>query len=275
LAEDAEGLPVRIGEALVAAIRHEFPRIERVRAHLIFDPEQLASMAGQVRRARAARLEEIASTTEETVEQFTTCVGCSPFAPDHVCILTPERSPQCGRAYEMIKTGALYGYDDTSNIHHRALHAEINSFGTCARGEALDPAAGEWSGVNEAAARLTGGRTRRIQLHSLEQAPHTGCGCFRLVMFKTDVPRPGIGIMDRGYKGRAPDGRTWVDLHYALAGKQTAGIAGASAGYLGSGKFLAAHGGWDAVVWVSDKIAAIAGDRLPENVSVGQETAED
>ena len=180
-----------------------------------------------------------------------------------------ERPPQCSRVYEMIKTGALYSYDDMTNIHHRVLHSGINSFGTCPKGEAIDPVAGEWTGVNEAVSRLTGGRVRRVQIHSLDEAPHTGCSCFQMVMFKTDKPRPGIGIMNRGYKGQAPDGRTWGDLHYALTGKQAPGLAGASPGYLVSPKFLAAHGGWEGVVWVSPKIAGIASAQLHPGVEFG------
>ena len=122
----------------------------------------------------------------------------------------------------MIKTGALYGYDDVTNIHHSALHREINSFRVVEKGRCLDPVHGEWEGLNASAAQLSRGRTTRIRLHSLERFPHTGCGCFRMIMFKTDLPRPGIGIMNSGYGGRAPDGRTWRDLHYALGGKQTA-----------------------------------------------------
>jgi len=272
LAEGTGLAPERIGETLIAGIRHEFPKIEKIRAEVIFDQERLESTAEEVRTELASRRAEIEAATEESVEEFATCVGCSPFAPDHVCILTPERPPQCNRSYQTIKTGALYGYDDMSSIHHRVLHSGINSFGTCPKGAAIDPVAGEWSGVNAAAAGLSGRRTTRIQLHSLEEAPTTGCGCFQLVMFKTDKPRPGVGVMQRGYKGRAPDGRTWEDLHYALAGKQTPGIAGAAPGYLRSAKFLAAHGGWQSVVWVSPKIAAFMDEDLPEGVEVGPET---
>lgn len=38
---------------------------------------------------------------------------------------------------------------DMSNIRHRVLHSDINSYGMCLKGEAIDPVAGEWSGVNE------------------------------------------------------------------------------------------------------------------------------
>jgi len=222
-----------------------------------------------VRGERVERSAAIAAATEEDMDSFGVCVGCSPFAPDHVCVLTPERPPQCNRSFQMIKAGALYGYDDMSSIHHRVLHAEVNSFGMAPKGEAVDGVAGEWSGINEAASRLTGGRTNRIQLHSLEEAPTTGCGCFQMVLFQMEA---GIGIMQRGFKGKAPDGRTWEDLHYALAGKQTPGVAGGAPGYLKSEKFLAAHGGWESVVWVSPKIAESMGEALPESMAVGTDT---
>ena len=265
---DAAAMPQRIGETLIAAIRNEFPKIERLRAEVIFDRDRLCELVEPVCAERAARAQEIASATEESIDTFATCVGCSPFAPDHACVLTPERPPQCNRRYETIRTGALYSFDDMSNIHHRVLHAGINSFGICQKGEAIDPVAGEWSGVNEAVSRLTGERTGRVQLHSLDEVPHTGCSCFQLIMFLTDQPRPGVGVMRRGYAGRAPDGRTWSDLHYALTGKQAPGLAGASPAYLVSEKFLAAHGGWEGVVWVSPRIAAFMGDRLPETLRV-------
>ena len=89
-------------------------------------------------------------------------------------------------------------------------------------------------------------------------------------MFKTEVPRQGIALMDRQYEGRAPDGRSWKDVHYALTGKQTPGVAGAAPNNLTSPKFLLAHGGWASVVWVSPKIAAIMGDKLPAHVTVGE-----
>jgi acetyl-CoA decarbonylase/synthase complex subunit beta len=90
-----------------------------------------------------------------------------------------------------------------------------------------------------------------------------------MILFRTDRPRAGIGIMERGYAGSCPDGRTWKDLHYALAGKQVPGVTGAAPGYLQSAKFLQADGGWDAVVWVSPKVAAIMGERLPPGIAIG------
>ena len=269
LRRDAIVEPRQIGEVLMTALRREFPRAAKATVELIFDKAALAGLAGTVEAEKTEREREIQCMTEESSAYLYSCVGCSPFAPDHVCIVTPERPPQCGRPYEKIKTGAHYGYDDMSNIHHSHLHRTVNSFGIIEKGRLLDARRGVWEGVNAAASALSHGRTTRIELHCLDTHPTTGCGCFNLIMFKTDKPRPGIGVMDNRYEGRSPDGRSWGDLHYSLAGKQTPGVSGASPGYLSSKKFLAAHGGWKSVVWVSPRIATIVGDKLPKGIAIG------
>ncbi len=262
--------PARIGEVLIAAIRREWPKLSKVRVQVIFDTKRLEALVAIVRQGKLVRQQEINDTTEESMDRMYACVGCSPFAPDHMCVATPQRPPQCNRPFEMIKTGAQYAYDDMTNIHHSQLHRDINSFRVVEKGKLLDELRGEWEGVNAAAAELTGGRTTRIQLHCIDEFPHTGCGCFRLILFKTELPKPGIGIMDSAYEGAAPDGRRWADLHYALAGKQAPGMAGACPAYLSSGKFLQAHKGWSSVVWISPKIAAMLGSRPPKGIMVGE-----
>jgi len=258
----------RIGEVLAAAVTHEFPKLTKVRVEIELAPARLADAAGQVRDEKARRREEIDSATEESIADFCACVGCSPFCPDHMCVLTPQRPPQCGRPFEMIKPGALYAWDDMSHIHHSSLHRDHNSFLVIDKGRCIDSLRGEWSGVNEAISNFTHGRTTRVQLHAVGEFPHTGCGCFRLIIFRTSVPREGFGVMSAGWEGKAPDGRSWKDLHYALGGKQGPGHAGAAPTYLRSSKFIQAHGGWDAVVWVDSKVAAIMGDELPAGVQV-------
>ncbi len=268
-AAGADVQPEKIGEVLLAAVRHYFPRITRARVEIIFDETELSALKPEIDAQIEARSGEVASATEETVEHFYSCVGCSQFAPDHVCIVTPERQPMCGRAYELIKTGALYGYDDMSNIHHSAMYRELNSFGVFEKGECLDSACGEWSGANLQIAGLSQGRTDRVFLHSIDDFPHTGCGCFGLIIFRMAQPKGGIGIMARGEESRTPDGRTWEDLYYNQTGKQTPGSTGATTAYLRSRKFLQGHGGWKSVTWVSSKVAEMMGSDLPDHVEVG------
>lgn len=265
--------PARIGEALIAAIRHEWPKLAKVHVQIIFDVQHLATLVAIVRQQKLARHQEIDAATEESMDHMVTCVGCSPFAPDHMCVVTPQRPPQCNRPFEMIKTGSLYAYDDMTNIHHSQLHSNLNSFRLVEKGQCLDALRGEWEGVNAAAAEMTQGRTTRVQLHCIDEFPHTGCGCFRLILFKTQLPKPGIGIMDAAYEGVAPDGRRWQDLHYSLAGKQTPGMAGGCPAYLSSEKFLQAHGGWSSIVWISPKIVGMLRTKPPKGIMVGEATA--
>jgi len=168
----------------------------------------------------------------------------------------------------LVRYAFVYGYDDMSNIHHSKLHRDINSFLALEKGECIDPVRGEWTGINARAREMTDGRTTRIELHALGETPTTGCGCFGLILFKTDRPRPGIGIMHRGWAGRTPDGRTWADLHYALGGKQASGLSGCTWQYLKSPCFLQGERGWANVVWVTAKVAESMGELLPEGIAV-------
>ena len=264
--------PRLIGEVLLGAVGKDFPKLAgAAKVEVVFDAEKLAQLAPAVRAEKLARRRLIDSATEETVDWFIGCTGCSPFAPDHVCIITPQRLTQCGRPIGLLKTNALYSYDDMSNIHHSKLQAGVNSFVVIDKGRCLDAVRGEWSGADAHIERMTQGRTKRVHLHCLDEFPHTGCGCFRLILFKTAHPRAGVGVMDRGYGGVCADGRAWKDLYYELAGKQTPGVTGAGPEYLLSPKFLQAHGGWGRVVWVSPRVAEFMGDKLPAGVEVGQE----
>ena len=127
MAEQTDLTPERVGEVLLAAVRRNWPKLDRVRAAVCFDPEQLRRRAPVVRGEKAARGREILAATEENADRFYQCVGCSPFAPDHVCCLTPERPPQCGRPFEMIKTGALYGYDALGSSDYRAQFRSLHA----------------------------------------------------------------------------------------------------------------------------------------------------
>ena len=75
--------------------------------------------------------------------------------------------------------------------------------------------------------------------------------------------------MDYSFKGKAPDGRNWRDLHYAIAGKQVPGMVAASFAYLSSPKFLQADGGWKNIIWISPKVAERVKNFKTEDIIVG------
>lgn len=43
-----------------------------------------------------ARDDRLASLTDESVDEFYTCILCQSFAPSHCCVVTPERLGLCG-----------------------------------------------------------------------------------------------------------------------------------------------------------------------------------
>jgi len=71
-----------------------------------------------------------------------------------------------------------------TNVHHKPLHLDMNLYGVLEKGELLDSVKGEWSGVNQNAIENTKDRTSRVFLHSLDDFPHTGCSCFRLIILE-------------------------------------------------------------------------------------------
>ncbi|MBI2829674.1 MAG: acetyl-CoA decarbonylase/synthase complex subunit beta, partial [Chloroflexi bacterium] len=121
------------------------------------------------------------------------------------------------------------------------------------KGRCLDTERGEYEGANLAVQRLTEGRTHRIRLHSIFDYPHTACSCFQGMAFY--IPEvDGIGLLDKGYKGVTPDGRTWIEIQNAASGKQSSGFVGLGREYLKSRKFLQGDGGWKRVVWMPQKL---------------------
>ncbi len=265
---DLDKIPGKIGEVLLYSLRHHFPKIKNIEVNIILDNEKLIQLQPGIQAKRMEYQKHIKSTTEETMERFYKCNSCSGFAPNHICIITPERLPQCGKSFGQIKAGALYEFDDMTNVHHNPLHLNMNLYGVVEKGELLDPVKGEWAGVNLYAAENTNGRTSRIFLHSIDDYPHTSCSCFRVIIFRMNK---GIGIIDYSFKGQAPDGRNWRDLHYQVGGKQVSGIVTSSFDYLFSPKFLTANGGWRDVIWVSPRVAEKCQQFLHDRIQVGIE----
>ena len=68
---------------------------------------------------------------------FYSCALCQSYAPNHICIITPERLGLCG-AYNWLDGKAAY---------------EINPHGgnqpVQARATSIDPVLGQWKGVND------------------------------------------------------------------------------------------------------------------------------
>jgi acetyl-CoA synthase len=191
--------------------------------------------------AYAERNERIATLTDESVDTFYSCLLCQSFAPNHVCVVNPERVGLCG-AYNWLDCKASF---------------EINPTGPnqpVPKGLCLDPVKGEFSGPNEYIQQHSNQTVEKVTFYSCIESPMTSCGCFECIMVL--VPEAnGYMIVSREDPSMTPCGLTFSTLAgTAGGGMQTPGMMGMGKYYLTSKKFISADGGMKRVVWMSSNL---------------------
>ncbi len=257
-----------IAETLHKWIAFEFPYIEKIHISIITgEKARKASMSAK--KFQSKRFKMIAEESDDNVRYFNYCLECQPFAKDHVCIITPDRPPMCGRDRFQVKAAALFG----ASWHpwkRRDLESQ-DIRGSIEAGAPIDAKNGEYASANKAVEQFSPSHIKRVQLHGLREFPHTSCGCFQYLVFWIESLK-GIGIMERDYQYEAPEGLTWDLLANAAGGKQAPGITGVSRFYLRSKRFMQGEGGLAAVRWFSPKAQAALKDLLPDpgKVQVGK-----
>ena len=257
-----------LGRVISAGLRRKFPRLGPIRVHVAFGQEAVEGESAAATAFDRQRDAAILAESEETVDEFHLCIDCQPFSHAHVCVITPDRPPMCGRSRNEIKAGALWGADYRPWTR-RAIGGDDLQF-AIRKGEAIDAAAGEWSGINAAVQELTGGKLQRVRIHAVREMPHTSCGCFGALAFAIPGGR-GIGIMDRSYKGHAPGDLTWSSLANRAGGKQSPGVMGITLGYLRSPRAFAGEGGLGAVRWATQRALEVMAPYLPPGHRVATE----
>ena len=257
-----------LGELIRAGLKRRYPRLGPMCVRIAFGEEPLRRERPIAEAFEQGRDMAILAESEDEVEEFHMCIDCQPFSHSHVCVITPDRVPMCGRSRNEIKAGALWGADYRPWTR-RAVGGERLQH-VVSKGESIDAVAGEWAGVNAAASKLTGGAVARVRIHAILDSPHTSCGCFGALAFK--IPSiDGIGVMHRGYKGLAPGNLTWYLLANRAGGKQAPGVTGISLAYLRSPKAFAGEGGLRAVRWVTAKAYESVKAHLPIGARVATE----
>ena len=94
----AKGFKFRhYGDLLIAKFKDEFPAIvDRVQVTIYTDPKMVEEKLEEAKAAYAERDARLAGLTDESVDVFYSCTLCQSFAPNHVCVVTPERLGLCG-----------------------------------------------------------------------------------------------------------------------------------------------------------------------------------
>jgi acetyl-CoA synthase len=243
------------GEILHARFHEDFGSIvDKVQVRIITDPKQHAEWLEKARAAYEERNERIGSMTDESVETFYSCTLCQSFAPNHVCIISPERLGLCG-AYNWLDCKA------SNQINPTGPNQPIK------KATQLDEVKGYYAGVNEFAIGASHQQVQEVSMYSIMENPMTACGCFECIAMV--IPEAnGVMIVSREDTSMTPAGMTFSTLAgMAGGGLQTPGIMGHGKFYILSPKFISADGGFKRVVWLSSVLKEQMAEQL-EKVAI-------
>jgi len=257
----AKGFKIKdLGEILVAKVHNDFSKIiDRVQVRLITDAEKIKAPLGEARRVYGERDDRIGGMTDEDVEDYYSCTLCQSYAPDHVCIVTPERLGLCG-AYTWLDCKASHQIDE------HGPNEPVQ------KGECLDPVKGQWKNINDYINVKSNGNLERFNAYSILEEPMTSCGCFECIC--AIVPEAnGVLIVDRDFLGMTPVGMKFSTLAGQIGGgTQTPGFIGIGKLYISSAKFVSAEGGIERVVWMPKALKEEVGERVRERLKkIGKE----
>jgi acetyl-CoA synthase len=234
------GLKFRhIGTIIHAKMHGEFGKIvDKVQVKIITREKEVRELIGRAREVYARRDARLADLTDEAVETFYSCTLCQSFAPNHVCVITPERSGLCG-AYNWLDGKAAF------QINPTGANQPIR------KGRLIDLAKGQWEGINEFVYGASHKTLEAFNAYSLVDHPMTSCGCFECISCVLPATN-GIMTVYRNFPGMTPSGMKFSTLAGMVGGGvQTPGFLGHSKLYLGSPKFISAEGGLRRVVWLN------------------------
>jgi len=251
----AKGFRIKdFGKLLVAKMHDEYSKIvDKVQVTLITDRKKIEKPLEEAKRVYYERDERIGGMTDENVDTFYSCILCQSYAPDHVCIVTPQRLGLCG-AYTWLDCKASY---------------QLNPHGPnqpVTKGKCIDPVKGMWDGVNEYLKVNSHGNLEKFNAYSMMEEPMTSCGCFECIV--AIIPETnGVMIASREYTGMTPIGMAFSTMAGIVGGGiQTPGFIGIGKIYITSVKFISADGGIERVVWMPTELKEEIGERLEKRL---------
>jgi CO dehydrogenase/CO-methylating acetyl-CoA synthase complex beta subunit len=251
----AKGVKItHIGKLLASKFRMDFPQLlDAVSVTLITDEKKVLAARKDADAVYEERDARIKGMRDEDVNTYYSCTLCQTFAPNHVCVITPERPALCGAiswldgkiAYEISPAGANQPVE---------------------KGTLLNAQNGEFDGVNRFVKKASHGEIDRCSLYSVMEYPMTCCGCFECIALMLPEVN-GIMVVNREFKGVTPSGMTFSTLAGTIGGgAQTPGFAGISKNYILSDRFLQGDGGIERLVWIPSQLKEELKDRLQKKL---------
>ncbi|MDD5347549.1 MAG: acetyl-CoA decarbonylase/synthase complex subunit alpha/beta [Candidatus Omnitrophica bacterium] len=238
------------GVILHAMLHQEFSAIvDKVQVKIYTNEKDVSRLQKGALKVFDERDERISGMSDESVDTFYSCTLCQSFAPNHVCIITPERLGLCG-AYSWLDGKAAF---------------EINPTGAnqpVKKGKVIDAKLGQWDKINEFVHETSNKTIEKVSMYSLMDNPQSSCGCFECIL--AVVPEAnGVMVVHRDYSGMTPSGMTFTTLAGSVGGGvQTPGFLGVGKLYLTSKKFVFAEGGLPRVVWMPKELKELLAEKL-------------
>ena len=227
-----------IGVILHAMLHKDYGAIvDKVQVTLFTKEEDVKNRLKASMEVFEARDERLKDMTDEKVDTFYSCALCQSFAPNHICVITPERLGLCG-AYSWLDAKAAYEITPTGG--NRPIE----------KGPCLDEALGQWKNINDFIFEGSNKTIPDVSMYSMLVSPQSSCGCFECIVAL--LPEAGgVMVVNRDYSGSTPLGMTFTQLAGSVGGGvQTPGFIGVGKLYLTSKKFISAEGGLPRIVWM-------------------------
>jgi acetyl-CoA decarbonylase/synthase complex subunit beta len=251
----AKGVKIEhIGKLLSSKFRMDFPQLlDAVAVTMITDPAKVAEAKIEAERVYEERDARIKGMRDNDVNTYYSCTLCQTFAPNHVCVITPERPALCGAiswldgkiAYEISPSGANQPVE---------------------KGAVINAQNGEFDGVNRFVRKASHGEIDRCSLYSVMEYPMTCCGCFEAIALMLPEVN-GIMVVNREFRGLTPSGMSFSTLAGTIGGgAQTPGFAGISKNYILSDRFLQGEGGIERLVWMPSPLKEELKNRLVQKL---------
>lgn len=230
------------GIILHAMLHRDFGAIvDKVQVTLLTREEDVKARLQEAMAAFEKRDERLKDLTDEKVDTFYSCALCQSFAPNHLCIITPERLGLCG-AYSWLDAKAAFEITPTGGNQ------------PIQKGACLDEKTGQWRNINDFIFEKSNKTIPEVSMYSMLVSPQSSCGCFECIVAL--IPEAGgVMVVNRDYTGETPLGMTFTQLASSVGGGvQTPGFIGVGKLYITSKKFISAEGGLPRIVWMPKEL---------------------
>ncbi len=239
-----------IGKIVYAKYHQDFGAIfDKVQVKIYTEEAKVREVLAQARASYNHRDARVENMTDETTDTFYSCTLCQSFAPNHVCVIAPERTGLCG-AYNWLDCKA------SNEINPEGPNQPIQ------KGEVLDARYGQFKGANDFVFKASRQKVENVSFYSLMIDPMTTCGCCECIAAVLPMAN-GIMTVDRDYTGMTPCGMKFTTLAGSVGGgAQSPGFLGHSKYNVTQKKFLVGDGGLLRMVWMPKRLKEELGERL-------------